>query len=440
MKNIKTFRIISFLFVILLIIGCVTGEVSQPVVAKNYKPAVSIIQRSSSDKMSDLLIASKKLTSEKETEMKTEELRVDNVSPSIVITSNDVSRGINIIKNKKIITISGKAEDKSGIVEVLINSKEAEIDQNGNFTGDVFLVVGKNKILISAMDRFENRSTKQFYIVRKSTSVVSTPTEIKPSNTLKGWYSKQYAIIIGIDKYSNVNIDKLQNAVNDAKAVGGMFSKLGFQAIELYDVKATKKQIIKAFSSVLKKIQKNDNFVFYFAGHGQGFTLESGERVGYIIPSDADVDLVQKDIIEYDTEAIPLNTIKKYCKDMKAKHIALIFDSCFSGLAMKRSLATVVQMDSEYYNDLLSRKSINILTAGDDQPVSDGTGHSPFTRAIINGLDRQGLDINDRDGFATFNQLAVYVKEKVEKATGRRQRPQFDNLSMEDGDFIFKVR
>lgn len=36
--------------------------------------------------------------------------------------------------------------------------------------------------------------------------------------------------------------------------------------------------------------------------------------------------------------------------------------------------------------------------------------------------------------------IAVYVKEKVEKATGRRQRPQFDNLSMDDGEFVFQIR
>ncbi len=93
----------------------------------------------------------------------------------------------------------------------------------------------------------------------------------------------------------------------------------------------------------------------------------------------------------------------------------------------------------EYYNNILNRKAINILTAGDDQPVSDGGDHSPFTQALLNALDRGNLDINDSDGYATFNQLAVYVKEKVEKSTGRRQRPQFDNLSLDDGDFVFKI-
>ena len=96
---------------------------------------------------------------------------------------------------------------------------------------------------------------------------------------------------------------------------------------------------------------------------------------------------------------------------------------------MKRSIPKVKERNFEYYNDILSRQAINILTAGDDQPVSDGTGHSPFTRALLEGLDKRGLDINDRDGLATFNELAVYVKNKVEKATSRRQRPQFDNLS-----------
>jgi hypothetical protein len=259
-------------------------------------------------------------------------------------------------------------------------------------------------------------------------------------NKLAGWYDKQYALVVGIDKYKNTNIDRLQNAVNDALSVSKMFGKLGFKVNALYDEMATKSEILSYFSEILSKTDRNDCFLFYFAGHGQGFTLGNEERIGYILPYDANLNLIEKNIVLFDTEAIPINTIKKYSKNMKAKHVALLFDSCFSGLAMKRGLIITKNIDIEYYNDLLNRKAINILTAGDDQPVSDGTGHSPFTRAILEGLVNKGLDINDRDGYATFNQLAIYVKEKVEKATGRRQRPQFDNLSTEDGDFIFKLR
>ena len=94
----------------------------------------------------------------------------------------------------------------------------------------------------------------------------------------------------------------------------------------------------------------------------------------------------------------------------------------------------------DYYNDLLSRKAINILTAGDDHPVDDGTDHSPFAVALINGLGKKGIDLHDRDGYATFDELCIYVKKKVEQKTSRRQRPQFDNLSDEDGNLIFQLK
>lgn len=363
---------------------------------------------------------------------------LDKEPPKIVITSHNTRGIVPIVKDMKT-TVKGKVIDRSGVVQVIVDNKDAFVDEDGNFSADIYLKVGQNKITVSAMDRYENKASKAFTIIRKSSFLTHTAAKPKESPGLRGWYEKQYAIVVGIDQYHNKTIDSLQNAVNDARSVSKLLTKMDFELVELYDNRATKKQIIQSFSMITKNIKRNDSFVFYFAGHGQGFTLENGERVGYIIPYDADVSLIHKDIIEFDTEAIPLNTIKKYSKNIKAKHIALLFDSCFSGLAMKRSLPSLKKVDIEYYNDLLSRRVINILTAGDDQPVSDGSGHSPFTRAILNGLGKKGLDINDRDGLATFSQLAVYVKEKVGKATGRRQRPQFDNLSMEDGDFIFKL-
>ena len=97
-------------------------------------------------------------------------------------------------------------------------------------------------------------------------------------------------------------------------------------------------------------------------------------------------------------------------------------------------------MTPDYYNRILSYRTINILTAGDDQPVLDGFGHSPFTKWLLKALEEARADINDNDGYVTFRQLSNYVKEKVEKETGNRQNPQSDNLLADDGEFIFKVK
>jgi hypothetical protein len=357
--------------------------------------------------------------------------------PEIIITSHN-TRGIDILLKEKMTTIKGLAIDSSGVAEVTVNNKEAKLDKDGNFRANVLLKVGNNIITVSAMDTYGNNASKSFIITRENQmDTVASPA----AGVLNGWYQKQYAVVIGIDRYQNHEIDALQNAVNDAKAVAGMFRKLGFDVKEFYNEQATRKAILSTFSNIISTTGKNDSFILYFAGHGQGLTLDNNERVGYIIPYDADINLQQTDIVQYDEEAIALKTIEKYAKDIKAKHIAMLYDSCFSGLAMgHRSYALPDNINTEYYQDLLKRKAINILTAGDDQRVSDGTGHSPFTQAILNALEKNGIDMNDRDGYATFKQLAVYVKEKVEKGTNRRQRPQFDDLSLEDGDFVFRVK
>jgi uncharacterized protein len=358
-------------------------------------------------------------------------LQKDVTPPRIIIT--DLPRGIGI---KKSVTIRGIVKDKSGVSEVIVDGKEAYLNEAGEFSADIFLAVGNNTIVVSAMDRYRNRAEKQISLVRQAGEPPPGPVK----DSLNGWYSSQHALIVGINTYQNQQIDNLFNAVPDAREIARIFTKLGYQVVELYNEQATRKNILNNFSRIRKKSKTNDSFVFYFAGHGQGLTLESKDKVGYIIPYDAQLDLMESNVFVYDQEAIPLILLRRYSKDMKSKHVALLLDSCFSGLAMKRSIPEIKAPDEDYYKDLLSRKAINILTAGDDHPVSDGTGHSPFAVALINGLGKKGIDLHDRDGYATFDELCIYVKKKVEQKTSRRQRPQFDNLSDEDGNLIFKLR
>ena len=336
--------------------------------------------------------------------------------------------------------LKGKAVDDSGISQLQINGKGTSIDSTGGFQQTVQLSDGRNVIQILALDNAGNKSIKSIVIHRQTIQPSPEGNKTPPSKELANWYRTQYALIIGIDRYKRNDIDQLKNAVNDAKSVAEIMKAQGFIVTELYNNSATRQNILNEYSDIHKKSKETDSFLFYFAGHGQGITVNGLEKLGYLIPYDADISLNELNLIQYDNCAINLNQLNHYAKNMKAKHVALLLDSCFSGLAMKRSVPVLTKMNHEYYEDLLSRKAINILTAGDNQPVSDGTEHSPFTLAIINAIGKKSLDLDDRDGYATFNQLAIYVKEKVEKATARRQRPQFDNLSNEDGDFLFRFR
>ena len=360
--------------------------------------------------------------------------QLDKSGPKIFFKNRGLKKHIKSSRHK----ISGQVVDSSGVAYITVNGKEASLDAQGNFSINTLLKIGKNKIEVIAVDIHENK-TSQHFILYRDALIEKNNIDQEPTNELR-WYSNQYAFIVGIDQYKNRDIPTLRNAVNDAKSIAKLFHTMGYKTIELYNGKASRKNILKTFQRLQKMSTKNDSFIFYFAGHGQGLKLASGEKTGYLIPYDSEVDLASSDMIDYDDEAIALSKVRKIAKDMHPRHIALLLDSCFSGLAMKRSLPSTITINKAYYNDILKRKAINILTAGDDQPVSDGSGHSPFTKALLQALRDKGADINDRDGFVTFNQLSTYVKEKVEKSTQRRQRPQFDNLLDDDGNFLFKVR
>ncbi|MDZ4384695.1 MAG: caspase family protein, partial [Nitrospirota bacterium] len=74
-------------------------------------------------------------------------------------------------------------------------------------------------------------------------------------------YRKMHAVIIGIDKYINLPLDKqLRYAVNDAKGVEKVLrEKYSFDSFyTLYNEKATKSEILKILEGELSKIEEED--------------------------------------------------------------------------------------------------------------------------------------------------------------------------------------
>ena len=277
--------------------------------------------------------------------------KTDNAPPRIKITLPNISSGVKAVKTKRL-TVEGMATDRSGIAEVLVNGRDAKIDRDGNFVAHTLLKIGQNEIMVSAMDTFGNRSEMSFGISREKQF---KRDRIAAKELLPNWYHKQYAVVIGIDRYQNLEIPGLQNAVGDGRAVAGMFRDMGFEVVEIYNEDASKANIRDTLRKIEKVLLLQDAFLFYFAGHGQAVDLKNNDRTGYIIPYDFPADLQSKGIIDYEENAISLEYLSKISKAFKAKHIVLLFDSCFSGLAFnKRSIRPRSKFNTEYYEDILN--------------------------------------------------------------------------------------
>src|SRR3954465_12752423 len=89
--------------------------------------------------------------------------------------------------------------------------------------------------------------------------------------------AQRVARVIGNDNYRNV--PKLQKAVNDARAMGDVLKKLGF------DVMVAENQTRQGFSQALlafeSRLGKGDTAFFFFAGPGFEITGQN-----YLLPTD----------------------------------------------------------------------------------------------------------------------------------------------------------
>lgn len=178
-----------------------------------------------------------------------------------------------------------------------------------------------------------------------------------------------HLLCIGINKYSN-GIATLNNAVRDAQAFEKVLSdRYGVVHIKsLYEEAATLEGIIKAFDEFKKKMTEADNLIIYFSGHG-----ELVEEQGYWIPIDA--------VLNKRHTYLPNYEIKNLLKRLKAHHVLVIVDACFSGALLQHDRQLAV---TRYY----SIPSRWVMTSGKVELVPDGApgNHSPFSNSLLTQL------------------------------------------------------
>jgi tetratricopeptide (TPR) repeat protein len=222
--------------------------------------------------------------------------------------------------------------------------------------------------------------------------------------------------------------------VNDAKAIREVLIRRYRFAPDhvtlLLDGEATRERILAAFGDRLTdpaRVKKDDRVFVFFAGHGTTRKLPSGKALGYLVPVDADLE-------NYQSQAISMTNFQDASDAIPARHLFLVTDACYSGLALTRGGPT------QYLREVTGRVARQVLTAGGaDETVADNgpNGHSIFTWTLLQGLEGRA-DLSG-DGFITASELAAYVGPLVSQVS--RQTPAFGSLpGSEGGEFVFELQ
>jgi hypothetical protein len=233
-------------------------------------------------------------------------------------------------------------------------------------------------------------------------------------------YGDYYALVIGNNNYQDLT--NLRSAVNDAKVVSTVLEvDYGFNVKLLEN--ASRKDILRSLKHLRETVSAKDNVLIYYAGHGY---LDKDTDYGYWLPVDSERD--------DDSNWIATDRVVSQIKGMKAKHVMVVADSCFSG-TITRAIK-IEQRTPEWLSEIVKKKARTALTSGGLEPVMDtGSGnHSAFAYAFISLLE-------ENDGVLDASQLFSKLRPKV--MVNSTQTPQYGKIHMagdDGGDFLFVRR
>jgi len=230
----------------------------------------------------------------------------------------------------------------------------------------------------------------------------------------------QWLLVIGIDSYAN--FPRLNTSVNDAKAVKDILLKRyhfdEYHVIDLYDEDATRRNILGKLRYLTRRVGPDDSVIIFYSGHGG---LDSTKREGSWIPVEGTTEersswISNKDIYDYvKTDSI------------KAKHVLLIADSCFSGGSFRSHRGKMARVTDEFIELAYKKGSRQVITSGGIKPiVEEGLSvNSIFTYFLIEGLKE------NKKPFLVPSELFKGMKIGLEE--NGHQSPGFGTLNDEGG-------
>ncbi len=246
----------------------------------------------------------------------------------------------------------------------------------------------------------------------------------RPRNATLPQIERKVVLLIGINRYADRRIPQLKNAVPDAETLGRLFAeKLGYEARVVRD--ATRADIFRTLNQLAAEIDPNDSVIVYYAGHGY---LDEQTGIGYWVPSDAS----SSDPASW----VSNGDISKMLSSIRARQLAMISDSCYSG-AFARERASGLAGRRVEPDEVRARRSVIVMSSGGDEPVADSGrgGHSIFAWQLMQAL-------RNVERWQPGNTVFEEVQREVSRAFP--QTPRYGTSAsaghQPGGEYLFEVR
>ena len=345
----------------------------------------------------------------------------DKVPPAIDVPETIAAKGV-------VAVIAGRVKDSSQIVEVTINGLPIPVEPDGSFKVRRGVPTGESTITVAAVDEWGNRAERIITVTREAVvtqrrieAPPKPPAAPKPNAYAGIHFGAYHALVIGNNNYRD--LPKLKTAVNDARAVARLLTDdYGFDTKLLID--ATRGDIFTELGRLRAKLMPDDNLLIYYAGHG---LLDEIGQQGYWLPVDAENDI--------QTNWISNSDITTTLRAIRAKHVMVVADSCYSGTLVRGAAINIKTAAARraWINRMTTKRARTALVSGGLEPVTDqgSGGHSVFAGAFLAAL-RENRDV--------MGGQALYDAIKRPVVLNADQTPQYSDIRRaghDGGDFLF---
>lgn len=214
----------------------------------------------------------------------------------------------------------------------------------------------------------------------------------------------RWALLVGINQYTDPNFAPLKFCVNDVISLQQMFESLGYKVLALQDqasearLQPTKDNIEAELIAICEAVGPDDLLWVHFACHGQ---LVNGQPI----------------LITQQTRArtlassgLPLLKVEEQMKASQASRLVLSLDACHVGVKVGRG-GSDPEFNRHVYDLAQGFALIAASTAQQKAQEWREKEHGVFTYYLLEGLNGKA----DRDGkqFVTVDDLKDYVLNQL---------------------------
>jgi len=307
------------------------------------------------------------------------------------------------------------------------------------FNGSEALTQGLDPLVLST-------PASRGFATDEGTTPVPTAPPVRPGPVQQKW-----ALVIGISKFTDSAIPRLNFTTADAKSFAAALedpSVGGFPADNVHlltDDQATTKNIKEELNWIARHAQPNDLVVIYIATHGTPRTMDSAGGANYLVTYDTQIynaGAMDEDSM-YATAYPMVELANAVSTRMKALRTAVFLDTCYSGGAAgsgapaagdKLTSSAPSQAMLAHMTEGTGRIVMAASQVNEESLESNQLGHGYFTYYLLQVLK------NDH-GEAPLSQVYSTVAQDVSQGVasqGMHQHPVMDRSST-DADFALRA-